>query len=122
MMRGYLNTSLLDPWKKTTADNLTKLKNESAGEREQSLLRVVIVGIVLSYFLVHYYTAGIPDILSQPVVILVGLYEVSTVLVLLSFKFVPGKSHVSMLSTVYASFVPTCSNYSHCVYTLKLNV
>jgi two-component system sensor histidine kinase RpfC len=100
MMRGYLNTSLLDPWKKTTADNLTKLKNESAGEREQSLLRVVIVGIVLSYFLVHYYTAGIPDILSQPVVILVGLYEVSTVLVLLSFKFVPGKSHVRRVYTL----------------------
>ena len=99
-MRGYLNTSLLDPWKKTTADNLTKLKNESAGEREQSLLRVVIVGIVLSYFLVHYYTAGIPDILSQPVVILVGLYEVSTVLVLLSFKFVPGKSHVRRVYTL----------------------
>ncbi len=99
-MRGYQNTSLLDPWKYTPAEKLARLKNESAGEREQSLLRVVIVGIVLSYFFVHYYTSGISNILSQPVVILVGLYEVSTVLVLLSFKFIPGRSHVRRVYTL----------------------
>ncbi|MCG6898755.1 MAG: response regulator [Gammaproteobacteria bacterium] len=94
------DTHLLDPWKSLPDNILVELKRESAGEREQSILRVAIVGIVLSYFITHYYLIGITDILSQPVVIMVGLYEVSSILVLFSFKFIPGKSHIRRFYTL----------------------
>jgi two-component system sensor histidine kinase RpfC len=99
-MKSLSDTNLLDPWKQIPANVLAELKRESAGEREQSLLRVVIVGIVLSYFITHYYFSGIPDVHSQPVVILVGLYEISTILVLFSFKLFPGKSHIRRIYTL----------------------
>jgi two-component system sensor histidine kinase RpfC len=99
-MNQFLDTHLLDPWKKLPEDILVALKNESSGEREQSILRLVIVGIVLIYFVIHYYLLGIQDIFSQPVVIMVGLYEVSTLFVLISFKLIPGKSHIRRLYTL----------------------
>jgi len=99
-MIQFTDIRLLDPWKRVPDNILTKLKIESAGEREQSILRVVIVGIVLTYFIVHYYLSNTPEIFSQPVVVMVGLYEVSTILVLLSFKFIPGKSHIRRFYTL----------------------
>ena len=105
MMHIFSETPLLDPWKTIPADKLSKLKQESVGEREQSLLRVAIVGIVLTYFISHHYLVGIQDIFSQPVVILVGLYEISTILVLLSFKIVPGKSHIRRVYTLCMDLV-----------------
>lgn len=99
-MIQFTNTHLLAPWKKLPDNTLDKLERESSGEREQSILRVIIVGIVLSYFVAHYYFLGILDIFHQPVVIMVGLYEVSSILVLLSFKFIPGKSHIRRFYTL----------------------
>ena len=99
-MIQFTDIHLLDPWKHIPDNILTKLKIESAGEREQSILRVVIVGIVLTYFIVHYYLSNTPEIFSQPVVVMVGLYEISTILVLLSFKFIPGKSHIRRFYTL----------------------
>lgn len=99
------DTHLLDPWKKLPDNVVDKLKRESAGEREQSILRVIIVGIVLLYFIIRYYISGVPDIFTQPVVIMVGLYEVSTILVLLSFKLFPGKSHVRRFYTLCMDLV-----------------
>jgi len=99
-MFNFKDTSLLDPWKTQPENVLVELKHESAGEREQSILRVAIVGIVLAYFCIYYYVTGTQNIFSQPVVILVGLYEVSTVLVLLSFKLIPGRSHIRRIYTL----------------------
>ena len=99
-MIQFTNTHLLDPWRKIPKNILAELKYESAGEREQSIVRVIIVGIVLLYFVIHHLVSSTPDILSQPIVILVGLYEVSTVLVLLSFKIFPGKSHIRRFYTL----------------------
>jgi len=99
-MIQFAYTHLLDPWRKLPENIIAELKHESSGEREQSIVRVIIVGIVLLYFIIHYNVSNTPNILSQPVVILVGLYEVSTVLVLLSFKIIPGKSHIRRFYTL----------------------
>lgn len=79
---------------------LQKIHDSSSGEFEQAVIRVVILSAVLLYFVSHYYYQDYPYIISQPMVVLVGLFECFSLFVLLSFRIFPGKSHIRRITTL----------------------
>ncbi|TNG03020.1 MAG: response regulator, partial [Gammaproteobacteria bacterium] len=72
---------------------LHKVHDSSSGEFEQAVIRVIILSLVLLYFTGHYYHLNYPNILSQPMVVLVGLFVCFSLFNLLSFRVLPKKSH-----------------------------
>ena len=97
--------SFISPSRALPNNTLEQLKQSSAEEREQSYLRVTIVGIVLLYFIIHYHFENFTNVLSQPATILVGIYEINSLIVLLSFKVFPGKSHVRRIYTLFTDLL-----------------
>ena len=72
---------------------LHKVHDSSSGEFEQAVIRVIILSLVLLYFTGYHYFLNHADILSQPMVVLVGLFVGFSLFNLLSFRAYPGKSH-----------------------------
>jgi len=92
MLNVLKNTRLLK-WKPNPSSDATN-------EREQAVLRVILTTIIIVYFCIHYYSTGISDITSQPVVSMILNYYVSAYIVLFSFKFHPNISHVRRTYTL----------------------
>ena len=90
------------PWRSYPDATLERLKRESSRERSQATARIVIIPLLIAYFYVHYYHAGIEalQIHKQPVVELVLAYFAISLLLLLSFKIVPGKSSARRIFTL----------------------
>ena len=97
----------LTPWRSYPSSTLERLKEESSRERDQSKARVIIIPILIAYFYIHYYHSGIElsQIHAQPVVELVLAYLVISLLLLLSFKVVPGKSSARRIFTLITDIV-----------------
>jgi len=72
---------------------LHKVHDSSSGEFEQAVIRVIILSLVLLYFTSHYYYLNYSNILTQPMVVLVGLFVCFSLFNLLSFRVFPSKSH-----------------------------
>ena len=72
---------------------LHKVHDSSSGEFEQAVIRVIILSLVLLYFTGYHYFLNHADILSQPMVVLAGLFVGFSLFNLLSFRAYPGKSH-----------------------------
>jgi len=81
-------------------DNSYSVTRDAIGEYEQAYLRVIIGGIVVIYFYVHYYIENVIPIPAQPTIILTSLYEISCFINYLSFKYVPGKSTFRRIYTL----------------------
>jgi len=71
-----------------------------SNEREQAILRVVILTPFLIYFLITYTTSTDGNAFSHPVMLLVSLYMVSGLFTLLSFKWNKGTSHPRRIYTL----------------------
>jgi two-component system sensor histidine kinase RpfC len=98
---------ILTPWHSYPSATLERLKEESSRERDQSKARVIIIPILIAYFYIHYYHAGIEllQIHKQPVVELVLAYLGISLLLLFSFKVVPGKSSARRIFTLITDIV-----------------
>lgn len=68
-----------------------KLTEEGTSEYQQAIIRVVILSAIFGYFVSINYHSGVQFALSQPMVILVGLFFAGSLLNILSFRLVPGK-------------------------------
>jgi two-component system sensor histidine kinase RpfC len=93
-MVNFTKRLLSTPWRSYPRATLERLKKESARERDQAKLRLIINPIIIGYFYIHYFLAGIAiyQIHSQAVVQLVLAYQGISLLALFSFKIFPGKS------------------------------
>jgi two-component system sensor histidine kinase RpfC len=93
-MVNFTKRLLSTPWRSYPRATLERLKKESARERDQAKLRLIINPIIIGYFYIHYFLAGtaIYQIHSQAVVQLVLAYQGISILALFSFKIFPGKS------------------------------
>jgi len=68
-----------------------KLTKEGKSEYEQAVIRVVILIATLLYFVIRLQLSGIENILTDPMVVLVGLFVAASFANILSFRFIPGK-------------------------------
>jgi two-component system sensor histidine kinase RpfC len=93
---------IFSPWRTYSSATLDRLKKESSRERDQAKARVVLIPILIGYFYIHYYHTGIEllKIYNQPVVELVLAYMAISLLLVLSFKIVPGKSNSRRIFTL----------------------
>ncbi|MGW8229032.1 MAG: ATP-binding protein, partial [Gammaproteobacteria bacterium] len=76
------------------------LTEEGSSELQQAVIRVVILTAILVYFLLRYYITGVSEIITQPMVVLVGLFLSGSLLNLLSFIPIPGKCHTRRIVTL----------------------
>ena len=76
------------------------LTEEGSSEFQQAVIRVVILIAILTYFLLRYYLSGVSGIITQPMVVLVGLFLAGSFLNLLSFIPIPGKCHTRRVVTL----------------------
>ena len=76
------------------------LTEEGSSEFQQAVIRVIILTAILVYFLLRYYITGVIGIISQPMVVLVGLFLAGSFLNLLSFIPIPGKCHTRRVVTL----------------------
>jgi len=76
-------------------------KSRSSGEFEQAVIRIIILSSITAYFSLHYYLTEQANILDQPVGFLT-IYDLIAVVILVSFKIVPKKSHVRRIFTLLA--------------------
>jgi two-component system sensor histidine kinase RpfC len=74
--------------------------NDASNEREQAVLRVILTTIIIIYFYIHYYSSGISDVTSQPVLSMILNYYMSAYIVLFSFRHFPNISHVRRVYTL----------------------
>jgi two-component system sensor histidine kinase RpfC len=93
---------IFTPWRSYPEATLERLKVASARERSQTTARITIIPLLIAYFYIHYYNIGIEilQIHKQPVVELVLAYFGISLLLLLSFKIVPGKSSIRRIFTL----------------------
>ena len=77
-----------------------KLTEEGTSEYQQAIIRVVILSAIFGYFVSINYLSGVHSVLSQPMVIMVGLFFAGSLLNILSFRFVPGKSITRRILTL----------------------
>ena len=68
-----------------------KLTEEGKSEYEQAVIRVVILIATLLYFVIRLQILGIENILTDPMVVLVGLFVAASFANILSFRYIPGK-------------------------------
>ena len=62
------------------------------GEFQQAVIRLVILAAITVYFSLHYHVTGQANILEQPIGFLT-IYDFTAILILYSFKLIPGSSH-----------------------------
>jgi two-component system sensor histidine kinase RpfC len=89
IMAMFINKCMGFFKKQETSYNLTE---EGTSEYQQAIIRVVILSAIFGYFVSINSHSGIQFALSQPMVILVGLFFAGSLLNILSFRFIPGKS------------------------------
>ena len=76
------------------ARNIFEFPNSRTNsEFQQAVIRLIILSSITVYFSLHYYFSGQDSILDQPVGFLT-IYDFIAILILFSFKAVPGTSHV----------------------------
>jgi two-component system sensor histidine kinase RpfC len=75
--------------------------SRSNGEFQQAAIRLVILSAITVYFSLHYYVTGQANILEQPIGFLT-IYDFTAILILYSFKFIPGVSHTRRSFTLLA--------------------
>ena len=75
--------------------------SRSNGEFQQAVIRLVILSAITVYFSLHYYVTGQANILEQPIGFLT-IYDFTAILILYSFKFIPGASHTRRAFTLLA--------------------
>ncbi|HHA19592.1 MAG TPA: response regulator, partial [Methylophaga sp.] len=73
----------------------------SNGEFQQAVIRLVILAAITVYFSSHYYMTKQANILEQPIGFLT-IYDFTAILILYSFKFIPGVSHTRRSFTLLA--------------------
>ena len=71
------------------------------GEFQQAAIRLVILSAITVYFSSHYYITKQANILDQPIGFLT-IYDFIAILILYSFKFIPGVSHTRRAFTLLA--------------------
>jgi len=76
------------------------LTEEGKNEYQQAVIRVIILSATLIYFIVSHSIAGDTSLLTQPMVILVGLFVAASLANILSFKYIPGISHTRRTTTL----------------------
>jgi two-component system sensor histidine kinase RpfC len=75
--------------------------SRSNGEFQQAVIRLVILAAITVYFSLHYHVTKQANILEQPVGFLT-IYDFTAILILYSFKFIPGVSHTRRAFTLLA--------------------
>ena len=75
--------------------------SRSNGEFQQAVIRLVILAAITVYFSSHYYMTKQANILEQPIGFLT-IYDFTAILILYSFKFIPGVSHTRRAFTLIA--------------------
>jgi len=75
--------------------------SRSNGEFQQAVIRLVILAAITVYFSSHYYMTKQANILEQPIGFLT-IYDFTAILILYSFKFIPGVSHTRRSFTLLA--------------------
>ena len=75
--------------------------SRSNGEFQQAVIRLVILAAITVYFSSHYYMTEQANILDQPIGFLT-IYDFTAILILYSFKFIPGVSHTRRSFTLLA--------------------
>lgn len=75
--------------------------SRSNGEFQQAVIRLVILAAITVYFSSHYYMTKQANILEQPIGFLT-IYDFTAILILYSFKFIPGISHTRRSFTLLA--------------------
>ena len=78
---------------------ITFKDDPSFGEYQQAVIRLTILTSITIYFSLHYYIAGEKNILEQPIGFLT-IYDFIAIFILISFKFVPNKSHTRRVFTL----------------------
>jgi two-component system, sensor histidine kinase RpfC len=73
----------------------------SNGEFQQAVIRLVILASITVYFSSHYYITKQTNILEQPIGFLT-IYDFIAILILYSFKLIPGTSHTRRSFTLLA--------------------
>ena len=73
----------------------------SNGEFQQAVIRLVILSAITVYFSSHYIITKQANILDQPIGFLT-IYDFIAILILYSFKFIPGVSHTRRSFTLLA--------------------
>jgi two-component system sensor histidine kinase RpfC len=68
-------------------------RSSTNSEFQQAVIRLVILASITVYFSLHYYLSGQENILNQPVGFLT-IYDFLAILILFSFKIIPGTSHI----------------------------
>lgn len=68
-------------------------RSRTNAEFQQAVIRLVILASITVYFSLHYYLSEQENILNQPVGFLT-IYDFLAILILYSFKIIPGTSHV----------------------------
>jgi two-component system sensor histidine kinase RpfC len=71
-----------------------ELTYEGRNEYQQAIIRLTILASTLLYFIVSHHISGDRDITSQPMVVLVSLFVAASLANILSFRYVPGLSHI----------------------------
>jgi two-component system sensor histidine kinase RpfC len=77
-----------------------ELTEEGRNEYQQAIIRVVILSATLLYFVVSHLIADDGKLTSQPMVVLVSLFVAASLANILSFRPVPGLSHIRRSSTL----------------------
>ncbi len=73
----------------------------SNGEFQQAVIRLVILSAITVYFSLHYIITKQANILDQPIGFLT-IYDFTAILILYSFKIIPGVSHTRRSFTLLA--------------------
>jgi two-component system sensor histidine kinase RpfC len=74
-------------------------EDPSLGEYQQAVIRLVILASITVYFSLHYYLIGESNILEQPIGYLT-VYDFIAIFILVTFKFLPEKSHIRRIFTL----------------------
>jgi two-component system sensor histidine kinase RpfC len=77
-----------------------ELTEEGRNEYQQAIIRVIILSATLLYFVVSHLIADDGNLTSQPMVVLVSLFVAASLANILTFRAVPGLSHIRRTSTL----------------------
>ena len=86
---------------KLARDAFEFTKSRTNAEFQQAVIRLVILASITVYFSLHYYLTDRENILSQPLGFLT-IYDFIAILILFSFKVIPGVSHIRRSFTLLA--------------------
>ena len=80
---------------------ITFKEDPSVGEYQQAVIRLIILASITVYFSLHYYFLGFNNLLEQPIGFLT-VYDFIAIFILISFRYIPGKSHTRRTFTLVA--------------------